>query len=64
MSKKAPPGKVPQASIVMVDFPGMIDNMDRLDIPAGAADEQINATCVVIGEMQVRLGMRQVTFEN
>jgi hypothetical protein len=62
--QKPPPGKVPQASIEMTDFPGMIDNQDRLDLPPGTADEQVNATCVTVGELQVRLGMRQVTFEN
>lgn len=61
--KQPPEAKVPKASVEMVDFPGMIDNMDRLDLPPGTADEQINATCVVVGEMQIRLGMRQVSFD-
>jgi len=54
----------PKASVEAVDFPGMIDNLDRIDLPPGAADEQINATCVVVGELQVRLGYRPVVFEN
>lgn len=58
------PDKLPRATVEMTDFPGMIDNMDRLDLPPGTANEQVNATCVAVGQMQVRRGMRQVTFEN
>lgn len=64
MSRESAPDKVPEASIEMVDFPGMIDNMDKLDIPPGAADEQVNACCINVGELTVRMGMRAVTFEN
>lgn len=46
-----------------VDFPGLLTNVDPRDLPAGAAEEQLNATCVVIGELRVRLGVREVSFD-
>lgn len=57
---------MPQAArpvAISVDFPGMMTNVDPRDLPAGAAEEQVNATCVVIGELRVRLGVREVTFD-
>jgi hypothetical protein len=48
---------------VINDFPGLIDNIDPRDIPPGSADVQTNAACVKMGELQVRLGVRDVTFE-
>ena len=50
-------------AVEMQDFPGLIDNMDPLQIPPGAADQQVNACCIVMGELQVRLGYREVQFD-
>lgn len=49
--------------VVATDFPGMMVNTDPRDIPSGAAEEQINLTCVKTGEMRVRGGVREVFFE-
>jgi hypothetical protein len=46
------------------DFPGMINNADRLDMPPGAAELQLNACSLKAGELTVRQGWRQVTFES
>lgn len=54
----------PSTSVQIEDFPGLQSGRDPLDIPEGAGEEQVNATCVVMGELQVRRGYRQVTFEN
>lgn len=45
------------------DFVGMIDSFDPEDFPAGAADNQVNMICCVVGEMSTRKGYRLVTFE-
>lgn len=45
------------------DFPGLIDNIDQRDIPPGAADVQVNICCIVLGELSVRLGYREVSFD-
>jgi hypothetical protein len=45
------------------DFPGMLSNVDPRDIPAGAAEEQVNICSIVQGELRVRLGIREVVFE-
>lgn len=52
-----------RTAIEMADFPGLMLSVDPRDMPDGAADEQTNLTCVVIGELTVRLGIKEVTFE-
>ena len=46
-----------------IDFPGLLTNVDSRDLPAGAAEEQLNATCVTLGELRIRLGIREVVFD-
>jgi hypothetical protein len=46
------------------DFAGMVSNADPRDIPPGAAEEQINLSTHIQGEMRVRLGIQAVTFED
>lgn len=50
-------------AVDMKDFPGTINNADRMDIPPGSAAEQINLCSFKIGEMVTRLGYKDVTFE-
>lgn len=50
--------------VVLSDFPGMIDNEDPQDIPAGAASTQINLDSRVIGRLQVRRGFRRLNFDS
>ena len=49
--------------VVARDFPGLIDNIDQRDIPPGAADTQVNICCIILGELSVRLGYREVSFD-
>lgn len=49
--------------VEIVDFAGMIDNVDPRDLPPGAAQLQINAVSLKMGELQVRRGLKDVTFE-
>lgn len=45
------------------DFPGLASDLDPQDIGPGAAEEQVNVTSDVTGELNVRLGYRQLSFE-
>lgn len=45
------------------DFQGQVSNADPHDIPVGAAQVQVNVNCVTPGQLQVRGGLRAVTFE-
>ncbi len=49
--------------VIMADFPGMFTNVDPRDLPEGGAEEQLNATSMRLGELSVRLGIREVTFQ-
>ena len=51
-------------AVTVSDFAGLIANADQIDQPEGAAVDQVNATCVVPGELRVRGGVRIVTFED
>lgn len=56
-------GVVDRGEVICKDFPGLIDNVDPRDLPPGAADVQINCCCIVLGELQVRLGYREIAFD-
>ena len=51
-------------TVELTDFPGMMQNVDPRDIPVGAADDQVNMGCILIGQLQCRLGLREPNFEN
>jgi hypothetical protein len=53
-----------RAAVEVRDFFGLQDHTSSDDLPPGAAEAQVNATCVKPGELQVRLGMREVTFDS
>lgn len=55
--------QAPESQVPIRDFPGLFAGTNVLELPIGAAEQQTNATCVVLGELQVRSGYRQVTFE-
>jgi hypothetical protein len=54
----------PKAEVTLADFPGLIDNTDPRNIPPGAAQAQVNCASYKIGELIIRAGTKQVTFEN
>lgn len=56
--------KPAQPITVATDFPGMMSDVDPRDIPAGAAEEQVNICSMVPGELRVRLGLQEVTFDS
>lgn len=56
---------VSRAGVEINDFPGLMTNMAPAALPdaPGGATEQVNLTCVRMGEMRVRPGYRLVEFE-
>jgi hypothetical protein len=53
----------PRSTVEAKDFSGLVTNADPADIPVGAAEDQVNCASMTLGELQVRLGYRQVTFD-
>jgi hypothetical protein len=53
----------PKNRVEMRDFVGLQSNLDRHDIPPGGSTAQVNAQCIRPGELRVRGGLRDVTFE-
>lgn len=47
----------------MQDFGGLINNHDPRDLPPGAAQVQTNINSRTGGELEVRRGLREVTFD-
>ena len=47
----------------VVDFTGLNDNQDPRDIDPGTAQRQENLCCIKQGQITVRHGFTQVTFE-
>jgi len=52
-----------RSTVELRDFPGLITNADRYDLPEGAGQVQVNLCSFVMGEMQVRQGIRELVFE-
>lgn len=57
MAKQAKPG------VLLIDFPGMNTAVDPRDQQDGAAEEQINCCSIKLGQLDVRRGMKEVSFE-
>jgi hypothetical protein len=55
--------KEPRAQVDVKDFAGLLTNVDPDDVPTGAAQKQVNVVCITLGELQVRGGYREVTFD-
>lgn len=56
-------GVVPKSIVEIRDFKGMASNYDPNDITPGTSQEQININGLQRGQLEVRRGMRQLTFE-
>jgi hypothetical protein len=52
-----------RATVELRDFHGLITNADRYDLPEGAGQVQINLCSIILGELQVRQGIRELVFE-
>lgn len=54
----------PDRTEVNIDFRGLVVNADPRDLPDGAATDQRNACCLTPGQLDVRGGIAEVTFED
>ena len=57
---------MPQPSrpaVMLLDFNGIMTNVDPRDLPVGASEEQVNLCSLISGEMRTRLGLHQVEFD-
>ena len=55
--------KQARPTTMIVDFQGLATDADPRDLSGGAAEVQENLAVVVLGEMAVRRGIREVTFD-
>jgi hypothetical protein len=53
-----------RAQVKILDFAGLVTRPDPNDIQPGQARIQVNASCITPGELRVRPGVREVTFED
>jgi hypothetical protein len=53
----------PVIQVVIDDFEGMFSNADPKDVPMQGAQVQVNVGTVRPGELTVRGGLREVTFD-
>ncbi len=51
------------AKVEILDFPGILFDIDPHDLPKGAAEDQVNAVSYDSAELQSRRGFRYVIFE-
>jgi len=56
--------KPARPAVVIIDFPGLLSNVDPIDFPEGGAEVQLNLASVTLGEAVVRRGLRKVDFED
>lgn len=54
---------IAKPTVEIRDWNGIMTGVDARDIPDGAATLQINAVCIVPGELMPRRGLRPVVFD-
>jgi hypothetical protein len=52
-----------EAEILQSTFTGMVSNVNPKDLRPGQAALQINVTAIRHGELSVRRGLRELTFD-
>ncbi len=56
-------GLEPQTTVEIRDFSGMASNFDPSDIKPGNSQLQVNVNGLQRGQLEVRRGIRIITFE-
>lgn len=56
-------GQKADVEFKMSSFLGMVSNVNRTDLRPGQSFLQINVTAVRHGQLEVRLGLRELTFD-
>lgn len=51
-------------TVFISDWTGAITNADAEDLPQGTVERQVNMHAMKQGILQVRKGLREVTFDN
>ena len=54
---------VPRPTIIVLDFHGILLSADPINLPDGAALEQLNATSLKYGELIIRQGIKALSFD-
>lgn len=54
----------PKAKVEFREFPGMTSNVNPHRVEPGAMLEQVNIRAGRVGELKVRSGLREVTFDS
>jgi hypothetical protein len=57
-------GEPARKSVEIRDFQGMASNMDPTDIKPGTSQLQVNVNGYKRGQLEVRRGLREITFES
>jgi hypothetical protein len=55
--------ETPKSLVEIIDFPGLMEDQDPYDFEPGGSSIQVNACCIAAGQLDIRHGSRQVTFE-
>lgn len=55
--------ETPRAAVEISDFPGLMADVDPHDLPPGASSAQVNVCSLTPGELTVRAGLREISFE-
>ena len=55
--------QLPRAAAEIRDFGGLVNNVDPRDLEDGMAEVQINCCSILLGELTVRRGLLEVSFE-
>lgn len=50
-------------TVTLRDWLGQISNADPEDLPEGAVEKQVNLHCPRQGILQVRKGLREISFD-
>lgn len=57
-------GLDPESAVQMRQFLGMASNVDPRDLKPGVSQVQINVAVIRPGELVVRRGLRELTFDS
>jgi len=52
-----------QTAVDVRQFQGMFSNADPHDLPPGMSVVQVNAAVIIVGQLQVRRGLRELKFD-
>ena len=57
-------GQKAETAVAVRNFRGMASNIDPHDVESGHAVEQVNVYSISLGELIVRAGLREITYDS